>query len=325
MSLSGVYAIFVNLLHKCYKIFKKKYSIKNPMTRNTARTDCILILSCVTMNEGTIVIRRDPPMLPGVYHATKKDGTEYYRSSITYKNKHISLGSFCSEKDASSAYRYARQLLQDRTLSLESYDCHSALPSFAKWVTLLNFRDNGMYIKTPIYLKKNFFLYYFGPDDYLTFDIDDLFYYSTHSISRRGGHLFVADYGMQVNILSRYGIRNYAVAGRDYHFINGDNKDFRYENIEIVNRFHGVFSLERDSAPRYEARIHANGDWIIGRYNTETEAAVAYNKAASVLITKGYHKEYPVNYIEELSAGEYRRIYKNITISSRITSLKSRR
>lgn len=264
-------------------------------------------------------------MLPGVYHAKKKDGTLYYRSSITYKNKHISLGSFHREEDASSAYRFAGRLLQDSTLTLESYSRRSALPSFSKWVTLVNFRDNGMYIKTPIYLKKNFFLYYFAPDDFLTFDIDDLFYYSTHSISRRGGHLFVADYGMQVNILSRYGIRNYAVAGRDYRFINGDNKDYRYENIQIVNRFHGVFSLEKDNSPLYEARIHANGDWIIGRYKTETEAAVAYNKAASILITKGYHKEYPVNYIEELSAGEYNRIYKSIPISTRITGLTPRR
>ena len=37
-------------------------------------------------------------MKKGVYTATKKDGTLYYRSSITFQNKHISLGSFSSEK-----------------------------------------------------------------------------------------------------------------------------------------------------------------------------------------------------------------------------------
>lgn len=36
---------------------------------------------------------------------------------------------------------------------------------------------------------------------------------------RRGGHLFVADYGMQVNILNRYGIKNYAVKDKDYIFV----------------------------------------------------------------------------------------------------------
>ena len=260
-------------------------------------------------------------MLPGVYHARKKDGTVYYRSSITYKNKHISLGSFCCEKEASLAYQLAHQLLHDTSWTLEHYREQPDTLPFAKWVCLLNFRDNTMYIKTPIYLKKNFFLYYFSPDDYLTFDIDDLFYYSTHSISRRGGHLFVADYGMQVNILSRYGIRNYAVAGRDFRFINGDNKDFRYENIEIINRFYGVFRKQKGGTTFYEARIHGNGDWIIGRYQTETEAAIAYNKAVSVLITKGYRKAYPVNYIEELSASEYRQIYRHIPISRRIHDL----
>lgn len=260
-------------------------------------------------------------MLPGVYRASKKDGTEYFRSSITYKNKHISLGSFDSETEASSAYQFASRLVHDKTMALETYDRYHVPLTFAKWVSLVNFRDNGMYIKTPIYLKKNFFLYFFSPDDYLTFDIDDLFYYSTHSISRRGGHLFVADYGMQVNILSRYGIRNYAVAGRDYLFINGDNKDFRYENIEIINRFHGVFQTEKEGSVVYEVRIHGNGDWIVGRYQTETEAAIAYNKAASVLIAKGYQKAYPVNYIEELSASEYHRIYKHIPISKRILEL----
>ena len=32
-------------------------------------------------------------MLPGVYLATKKDGTVYYRSSITYRSKHLSYPS----------------------------------------------------------------------------------------------------------------------------------------------------------------------------------------------------------------------------------------
>ena len=32
--------------------------------------------------------------LPGVYETTLKDGTPSFRASITYRKKHISLGSF---------------------------------------------------------------------------------------------------------------------------------------------------------------------------------------------------------------------------------------
>ena len=49
-------------------------------------------------------------MKAGVYLATKKDGSIYYRSSITFKNKHISLGSFSTEDDANNAYLEALEL-----------------------------------------------------------------------------------------------------------------------------------------------------------------------------------------------------------------------
>lgn len=263
-------------------------------------------------------------MLAGVYQAEKKDGTAYYRSSITFSGKHISLGSYHTEERAHSAYQLADRLLHDAALSLSSYTEQPDSPiSFAKWVVLINFRDNGIYVKTPIYLFKTYFYYYFRPEDYLIFDSDDLFYYSTRTISRRGGHLFVADYGMQVNILSRYGIKNYAVAGRDYQFVNGDNSDYRYENILVINRFHGVFQKKKDGKILYETRIHWNGEWIVGRYQNEIEAAVAYNKAASILITKGYIKKYPVNYIEELSDTDYHSLYRSVPISEKIQALTS--
>ena len=270
-------------------------------------------------------------MKKGVYAAIKKDGTPYYRSAITFQNKHISLGSFPTEAAAARAYNEADGILHDPGCSLESYLPLSledksakrrspALP-FPKWVTLINFRDNGIYIKTPIYMRKNYFHYYFSPDDYYTFDIDDLFYYSTHSIIRRGGHLFVSDYGMQINILSRYGIKNYGVAGRDFLFVNGDKRDFRYENIEIINRYHGVLRKQHKGKTIYETRIHLRGEFIVGRYETETEAAIAYNKAASTLIRKGYDKRFPVNYLEELSSEEYKECFKRIKISKRILAL----
>jgi hypothetical protein len=138
---------------------------------------------------------------------------------------------------------------------------------------------------------------------------------------RRGGHLFVSDYGMQVNILSRYGIKNYGVAGRDFYFVNGNHRDFRYENIKIVNRYHGVFQKQYRGKTVYETRIHWNGEFIVGRYQTETEAAIAYNKAASTMIKKGYEKKYPVNYLEELSSEEYKACFRRLNISQKIKSL----
>ena len=53
-------------------------------------------------------------MYPGVFSASKKDGTIYFRSSFTYKNKHISLGSFSTEKDAHKAYLEATEIMTSK-------------------------------------------------------------------------------------------------------------------------------------------------------------------------------------------------------------------
>ena len=153
-------------------------------------------------------------MLPGTYLAFKKNGTSYYRSSITYQNKHISLGSFNSEQDAHQAYTEAAHLLTDFSTTIDDIFSLPTILNFGKAISLLNFRDNHIYFKNPIYLRNNYFVYYLSPSEELKFDIDDLFYYSSHKIMRRQGHFFVNDYGMQTNILSRYGIKNYAVMGR---------------------------------------------------------------------------------------------------------------
>ena len=50
-------------------------------------------------------------LLPGVYKAKKKDSSIYYRASITYRGKHISLGSFSDESDANQAYLDAKSIL----------------------------------------------------------------------------------------------------------------------------------------------------------------------------------------------------------------------
>ena len=96
-------------------------------------------------------------MPAGVYTAYKKDGTVYYRSSITHKNKHISLGSFSSENEAAVTYNEACEILSRSDLHIINTELHTTSYSpdmnipFEKYIILINFRDNGIYIKTPVY------------------------------------------------------------------------------------------------------------------------------------------------------------------------------
>ena len=95
-------------------------------------------------------------MYPGVFLAKKKDGTTYYRSSFTYKSKHISLGSYETEKLAHKAYLEATELINSkRPLLITDYNKKKRIISFEKWVVLINFKDNGMYFKNPITLDLN--------------------------------------------------------------------------------------------------------------------------------------------------------------------------
>ena len=266
-------------------------------------------------------------MLPGVYIIQKKDGSPLYRASVTHKRKHVSLGSFPSEQTAHEAYKEASGLLSSDTPAAELIETHhkrNAVLPFEKWVILLNFRDNNIYIKTPIYLEKRFFTYYYSRSCRFKFDVDDLFYYSNHKIMKRGNHLFVADYGMQVNILSRYGIKNHAVCGRDYRFVNGDDTDYRYGNIEIINRYYGVTRVQKNGKELFETRIHVNGSLLVGRYPTEQEAAVAYNRAALLLNEQGITRNYPQNYIETLSDIEYASLFTKVRISKNVRNYRDK-
>mgnify|MGYP000110998292 CR=1 FL=1 len=92
----------------------------------------------------------------------------------------------------------------DADLHTTSYELLKDYPvpfPYAKFISLINFRDNGIYIKTPIYLCDKLFLYFLTPETTLIFSTDDLFYYSHHTIMCRGGYYFVNDYGMQTSIL----------------------------------------------------------------------------------------------------------------------------
>lgn len=258
--------------------------------------------------------------LPGVYVATKKDLTIYFRASLTYRQKHISLGSYDTMIKAHLAYREALEILKDTSRNIEDYKTGQLLP-FDKWVLLINYRDNNMYICNPIYTRKKYFNYYLSPSITLIFDIDDLFYYSSHKIMKRKGHLFVADYGMQYNILNRYGIKNYAVLDRDYRFINGNIYDFRYENIEILNRYHGVRKILQNGLPAYKVRIHIRSYYQVGIYRTESEAAIAYNKAIDILRKNGIMKNYSPNFLEGLSNADYAEIYTKLKVSKKLYAL----
>ncbi len=261
------------------------------------------------------------PCPAGVFPAFRKDGTPYFRASLTYRTKHISLGSFSTSLDAHNAYLEGRRILTTHLCKPETYQEESALP-FEKWVSLSNFRDNGLYFSNPIYMGKRMFNYYLSPSLVLKFDPDDLFYYSSHKIMRRGSHYFVADYGLQVSIVSRYGIKPYAKEGRDYRLINGDNSDFRRENLEILNLYHGVSSEYKNGQLLFAVRIHIRGNYIVGRYDDEITAAIAYNKAIDILHKNGVTKKFLPNYIEDLSPSRYAEIYSALEVSPKITGYR---
>ena len=259
----------------------------------------------------------------GVFKTTKKNGEIYYRASMTYRNKHISLGSYSEETKAARAYAFARSLVSGRK-GVDDYPDDCPLP-FEKYVVLVNFRDNRVYIRNPIYLQKRYFLYYLDREHIYKFDVEDLFYYSEHKISRRGHHLFVADYGMQVNLHSRYGIKKHAVLNRDYRFINDDRYDFRYENIEIINRYQGVRrSVSRKGMVSYKVVILINGNYTVGTYPTEEMAAIAYNKAADMIKKIYPERTYEQNYVDSLTPSGYADLYTQIEISPTITDLINR-
>ena len=232
--------------------------------------------------------------LPGVFKAQKKNGDVYYRSSITFRSKHISLGSFDNEEDANAAYNDATAIIQSENTYLPDDFSKTICQKldFKKWVSLINFKNNGIYIKTPIYMRNKFFNYYLSKNDVLTFDVDDLFYYSNHSI------------------IARKDI--------DFRFVNGDINDFRYANIEIIKPYQGVTVETANGITSYISKIHINGYNLIGKYDKIEHAAIAYNKAVDMLADNDCTTNYEKNYINDYSNEEYMEIYRKIHIPSKI-------
>ena len=91
----------------------------------------------------------------GVSVRQRLSGKIDYRASLTYKGKHIALGSYDSKIAAHNAYEYGKKILKSKSVRLKNIPEAPPL-YYEKCVSLINVRDNGLYIANPIYLKKNF-------------------------------------------------------------------------------------------------------------------------------------------------------------------------
>ena len=70
----------------------------------------------------------------------------------------------------------------------------------------------------------------------------------------------------------------------------------------------------------YKVRIHIHGNITVGNYTNAIDAAIAYNKAVDLAHQAGISKNFPENYIEELSASSYADIYQQISLSPKYLS-----
>ena len=92
-------------------------------------------------------------MPTGVYIAKKKDNTEYYRVSFTFKNKHISLGSFDDIKKAEKVYKNAVAIINNSSeymvnpeLHTTTYNASLAIP-FDKFIRII--KTDNLWQKHP--------------------------------------------------------------------------------------------------------------------------------------------------------------------------------
>ena len=76
--------------------------------------------------------------------------------------------------------------------------------------------------------------------------------------------------------------------------------------------------IEKKGRTFFLSRIHINGNYIIGIYKSENEAAIAYNKVVDIL-ENIQSVSYTKNYIEDMSYITYASIYNSIKISKKLT------
>lgn len=85
----------------------------------------------------------------------------------------------------------------------------------------------------------------------------------------------------------------------------------------VVNKYNGVSQIVKNGRIMFQSRIHINGDFIIGTYGAEYEAAIAYNKVADML-EPVFPVNYTRNYIEDISHITYAAAYNSVKISKRV-------
>ena len=78
------------------------------------------------------------------------------------------------------------------------------------------------------------------------------------------------------------------------------------------------------SKDSFTARINlpSGSTVVIGHYDTENEAAIAYNKAVNILRERGCTRNWEINYLEDVSPAEYRIIYARIKIRKTLLDIK---
>ena len=64
------------------------------------------------------------------------------------------------------------------------------------------------------------------------------------------------------------------------------------------------------------------GNYIVGKYTNEADAAIAYNKTVDTLWTNGFTKKYSKNFISDMTKEEYLKRYSSIRISDSIISAR---
>lgn len=255
--------------------------------------------------------------MPYIYPAKK----DHYRVYYLYKSRKIYIGLYNNYDQATLAYDFTHHLFNS-SFSIEDFTEDCLIP-FEKFITCINYRDTGIYIKTPIYIHKDHFKYYFAYNFYLLFDLKDLLYFSTNKIHKRGEYLYTYIGDHQESILKRFGFSKKMTYLTDYCFVNDNRYDFRRHNIKVINHYTGVFSEVKFNKPTFVTRIFTDKYIVVGHYETEVQAAIAYNRAVDLLKDSPFASKYQKNTFPFLTRHEYEQIYTNLLISKRLIHMST--